>query len=231
MHIQLHFPILLIHGKTDEWLSFLPQLSLVPRTFQVNRIALLTCSDHGPHPYHIGQRLSNSRCTRPFWDILSHLRTTSLAACMAWSCTPAASDCAGHSSGFSTLSCQNSGSGWVFQSSFRACFPHILYLFSYTDDMQIFLFRAVISSLESTSQHILPPLSPLSLPCLSNWHYPCGKSQNFSKFICSWEVHTCIQWNIIISTLIFPSNSLLPTSSHSFSVWSLRISNSEYRCY
>lgn len=59
----------------------------------------------------------------PFWDILPHPRTTSLAAFMAWSCTPAGSDCAGHSSGFSVLSSQNSGNGWVFQSSSGACFP------------------------------------------------------------------------------------------------------------
>ena len=60
----------------------------------------------------------------PFWDILPHPRTTSLAAFMAWSCTPAGSDCAGHSSGFSALSSLNSGNGWVFQSSSGACFPH-----------------------------------------------------------------------------------------------------------
>lgn len=124
MHIQLPFSILLNHNKTDEWLSFLPQPSLVPWTSQVNRIALLTSSDHGAHPYHIGQKLSGSRCTRPFWDILPHPRTTSLSASMAWSCTPAGSDCAGHSSGFSALSSQNSGNGWVFQSSSGACFPH-----------------------------------------------------------------------------------------------------------
>lgn len=159
MHIQLPFPILLIHNKTDEWLSFLPQPSLVPWTSQVNRIALLTCSDHGPHPYNIGQKLYGSRWSMslsgtyflipgPPLYLLSWLGHVLLLA-LTVLVTPQVSP----PSLLRTLVMVE-----CFKALLELAFHIILYLFSCTDVMKIFLFGAVISSLESTSQHILPPL-------------------------------------------------------------------------